>query len=120
MPTNTEQLGVPTVEWPKAVDIECKTRCLRKFIQQMSMTSLAEGVCGICNVRCSKRDLRCVPLDKVPSIELLRIHEDLHNIINDVQRTKNMNLKNNANSIQIIDVPIANDATGYYCLYTNI
>ncbi|CAM4822210.1 unnamed protein product [Rotaria magnacalcarata] len=78
------------VEWPKAIDMECKTNCLKKFIQQMSMSSLAEGVCGICNVRCYKRDLRHVPVNKIPSIELLRTHEDLCNVIPDTQRIKKL------------------------------
>ena len=86
----------------------------------MSMASLAESVCGVCNVRRSKRDLRCVPLDKVPSIELLRAHEDLYKIITDIQGIKNMDLKNNANKSQAFGVPIANDTTGYHFLYINI
>ncbi|CAF1212538.1 unnamed protein product [Rotaria sordida] len=32
------------VEWPKPANMECKTSCLKKFIQQMSMNSLAEGL----------------------------------------------------------------------------
>ena len=39
----TERLGLLSAEWPKAIDIECKTNCLRKFIQQMSMNSLQKG-----------------------------------------------------------------------------
>ncbi|CAF1507417.1 unnamed protein product, partial [Adineta ricciae] len=69
------------VEWPKPVDLECKITCLKNFIQSMSMNSLEEGICSICNIRCYKRDLRCIPYNKIPSIELLKAHDDIYNII---------------------------------------
>ncbi|CAF3612934.1 unnamed protein product, partial [Rotaria socialis] len=57
----------------------------------MSMDSLAESVCGICNVRLYKRDLRHVPLSKIPSIELLKIHPDLHSMIQKNQEINSVN-----------------------------
>ncbi|CAF1642845.1 unnamed protein product, partial [Adineta ricciae] len=69
------------VDWPKPVDLECKKSCLKNFIQSMSMKALEEGVCSICNISCYKRDLRCVPYNKIPSIELLKAHDDLYNMI---------------------------------------
>ena len=75
-------------EWPKPIEIERKTNCLRNFIQQMSMNFLAEGTCGICNVRCYKRDMHHVPLNKIPSIELLRVHNDLKHVISVMQETR--------------------------------
>ncbi|CAF3695060.1 unnamed protein product [Rotaria sp. Silwood1] len=53
-------------EWPKPIDIEHKKNCLKNFIQHMSMSFLEEGVCGICNIRCYKRDLRHMPFRNVP------------------------------------------------------
>ncbi|CAF3155653.1 unnamed protein product, partial [Rotaria socialis] len=50
------------VDWPKPVDMDCKINCLKNFIQHMSMDSLAESVCGMCNIRRYKRELRHVPL----------------------------------------------------------
>ena len=32
MPKKTDKLVTSTIEWPKAVDIGCKTNCLKKFI----------------------------------------------------------------------------------------
>ncbi|CAF5094622.1 unnamed protein product, partial [Rotaria magnacalcarata] len=55
------------------------------------MDSLAESVCGICNVRRFKRDLRHVPLSKIPSIELLKIHPDLHSMIPKIQEISSFN-----------------------------
>ena len=45
------------------------------------MNCLGEDVCSICNIRSFKRERRCVPLAKIPSIELLKVHEDLRGII---------------------------------------
>ncbi|CAF4629847.1 unnamed protein product, partial [Rotaria socialis] len=53
------------VDWPKPVDMDCKINCLKNFIQHMSMDSLAESVCGMCNIRRYKRELRHVPLSKI-------------------------------------------------------
>ncbi|CAF4921564.1 unnamed protein product, partial [Rotaria sp. Silwood1] len=44
VPKKKETSKNAEVEWPKPADMECKTNCLKKFIQQMSMNSLAEGV----------------------------------------------------------------------------
>ncbi|CAF4505806.1 unnamed protein product, partial [Rotaria socialis] len=79
------------VDWPKPVDMDCKVNCLKNFIQHMSMDSLAESVCGICNIRRYKRELRHVPLSEIPSIELLKIHPDLHNIIPKIQEINSFN-----------------------------
>ncbi|CAF4326216.1 unnamed protein product, partial [Rotaria magnacalcarata] len=79
------------VDWPKPVDMDCKVNCLKNFIQHMSMDSLTESVCGICNIRRYKRELRHVPLSKIPSIELLKIHPDLHNIIPKIQEINSFN-----------------------------
>ena len=77
------------VEWPKAVEIDRKINCLKKFIQNMSMNSLAESVCSICNIRGYKRDSRRVSLTQIPSIELLKVHDDLCSIIPGMQQRNN-------------------------------
>ena len=56
----------------------------------MSMNFLAEGVCGIFNARCYKRDLHHVPLDNIPSIELLTVHHDVKHMIPITQETRNL------------------------------
>ncbi|CAF4234972.1 unnamed protein product [Rotaria magnacalcarata] len=93
------------VDWPKPIDMDCKINCLKNFIRHMSMDSLAESVCGICNVRRYKRDLRHVPLSKVPSIELLKIHLDLHNIIPKIQETNSFNSNKAAESERSSYIP---------------
>ncbi|CAF3340850.1 unnamed protein product, partial [Rotaria socialis] len=79
------------VDWPKPVDMDRKINCLKNFIQHMFMDSLVESVCGICSVRRFKRDLRHVPLSKIPSIELLKIHPDLHSMIPKIQEINSFN-----------------------------
>ena len=92
-----EQSQCAEVGWPRLVDMEHKTNCLKNFIQHMSMSSLAQGVCGICNIRCYKLNLRCVTVDQIPSIELLETHDDLRSIINATSRPKDLNLKKSNN-----------------------
>ena len=92
-----EQSQCAEVEWPTPADMERKTSCLENFIQQMSMSSLAQGVCGVCNIRCYKLNLRCVPVDQIPSIELLETHDDLRSIINATSRPQDLNLKKSDN-----------------------
>jgi hypothetical protein len=82
-------------EWPESIPIEWKITCLKKFIKQMSMSSLAEGVCGICNVRCNRRDLQRVPLTKIPSFELLKAHDDLHTVLLSTQQTQKVHTASN-------------------------
>ena len=85
------------VEWPRPADLERKKSCLENFIQQMSMSSLAQSVCGICNIRCYNRNVRCVPLDQIPSIELLETHQDLRTIINNARTPQELHFKTNNN-----------------------
>ena len=92
-----EQSQCAEVEWPRPADMEHKTNCLKNFIQHMSMSSLAQGVCGICNIRCYKLNLRCVTVDQIPSIELLETHDDLRSIINATSRPQDLNLKKSDN-----------------------
>jgi len=79
------------------------------------MISLSEGVCGICNVRCYKRDLRCVPLSKIPSIELLKVHNDLLNIIPGIQSMNNLALNDRFGKVNDLDLLVVghNDKEGY-------
>ncbi|CAM4808251.1 unnamed protein product [Rotaria magnacalcarata] len=110
--TKTGVCRIIEVEWPKSVDMKCKTSCLKKFIQQMSMSSLAEGVCGICNIRCYLRDLRCVPLNKIPSIELLKTSEDLCSVVSCIQRTQNLHSDEKYNINNDVDLAMAEGEAG--------
>ena len=58
----------------------------------MSMNFLAESTCGICNVRCYQRNMHHVPFNKIPSIELLRVHNDLKHVISVLQETSSLHL----------------------------
>ncbi len=102
-------------EWPKPAEIGWKISCLKNFIHDMSMISLAEGVCGICNVRCYKCDLRCVPLSKIPSIELLKVHNDLLDIIPGIQSMNNLTLKDSFGKVDDLDLLVVghDDKEGY-------
>ena len=87
------------LEWPEPVPIALKMKCLKNFVKQMSMSSLAEGVCSLCNIRCYRRDLRHVPLRKIPSVHLLKVHNDLHEIILKTQQDRNSSTETGENLI---------------------
>ncbi|CAF1486450.1 unnamed protein product [Adineta ricciae] len=76
-------------EWPKPVSTDLKIKCLKDFMKHMSMTFLEEKICGICNTRCYKRDLHCVPLHKIPFVHVLKPHDDLNDVIAKIQQADN-------------------------------
>ena len=108
-------------EWPKPIDIEHKKNCLKNFIQHMSMSSLQEGVCGICNVRCYKRDLRHVPFSKIPSIELLKVPDDFYDIFPGMQETHPFQSHDNLNMSDDLAMALfqTEKAGGWSCSYVN-
>jgi hypothetical protein len=117
------QIDSVEVEWPKPTELACKTTCLKNFIKCMSMKSLEEGVCSICNIRCYKRDLRCVPYNKIPSIELLKAHDDLYSIIPGLQKAESLRLDDQDNmnrDLQLLtDESSKNQATYAFLLNLN-
>lgn len=97
------------IEWPNSIEMECKITCIKNFIQQMSMNSLVEGVCGICNVRCYMRDLHHVPFNKIPSIELLTIHNDLKSLIPQTQKVNSSYSNDKINWNHDVGLALARD-----------
>ena len=73
----------------------------------MSMNSLAESVCSICNVRGYQRDFQRVPLAKIPSIELLKVHDDLCGIIPGMQQRNNPISSDKSSNIDSLYLSIA-------------
>ena len=47
----------------------------------MSMSALAETTCVVCNIRTSVTKSKRVPVDKIPSLRLLEVPQDLKDLI---------------------------------------
>jgi hypothetical protein len=78
---NTEMRFSIHPPWPEPIPRDLKETCLQQFLQQMSMSVLAEATCAVCNVRTPAKDSKKVPISKVPNIHLLKVSEELKNLI---------------------------------------
>ena len=67
--------------WPEPIPRDLKETRLQEFLQQMSMSILAEVTCAICNIRVSAKDSKKIPLSKIPNIHLLKVDEELDRVI---------------------------------------
>ena len=47
----------------------------------MSMQVLAEATCAVCNIRTPTKVLKKVPTSKIPNIHLLKVSNELKNLI---------------------------------------
>ena len=67
--------------WPEPIPRDLKETRLQEFLQQMSMSILAEVTCAICNIRVSAKDSKKIPFSKIPNIHLLKVDEELDHVI---------------------------------------
>ena len=67
--------------WPEPVPGSLKNRLLKQFVRQMSMSTLAETSCAVCNIRTSVSKAKKLPIDKIPSLHLLEVPQDLKDLI---------------------------------------
>jgi hypothetical protein len=67
--------------WPEPVPRDLKETRLQEFLQQMSMSALAEVTCAACNIRISAKDSKKIPFSKIPNINLLKVGEELDHLL---------------------------------------
>ena len=67
--------------WPESVPRDLKDTRLQEFLEQMSMSILAEVTCAVCNVRVSIKDSKKIPFSKIPNINLLKVSEELDHLL---------------------------------------
>jgi hypothetical protein len=53
---------------------------LQEFLQQMSMSVLAEVTCAVCNIHVPAKDSKKIPFSKIPNIHLLKVGEELDHL----------------------------------------
>lgn len=68
--------------WPEPIARELKEARLQRFLEQMSMSTLAEVTCAVCNVRTPGKDSKTTPVRQIPNISLLKVSEELKDFIN--------------------------------------
>lgn len=73
--------------WPERVSRVVKERCLKKFINRMSMSELCEVVCAVCNIRCAVKNSKKIPLSKIPNIDLLKVPDELQSVLQNIPQS---------------------------------
>ncbi|CAF4848868.1 unnamed protein product [Rotaria sp. Silwood1] len=84
---------------PEPIPRELKEARLQKFLQQMSMSVLADATCAICNVRTPIQQSKKVPLSKIPNIHLLKVSDELKNLITNRPSSLSQHLDGNSTAI---------------------
>jgi hypothetical protein len=82
--------------WPEPISRQLKEACLQKFLQRMSMSVLAETICAVCNVRAPVQQSKKIPVSKIPNIHLLKVSDELKDLIISTQSStlQNSNVNN--------------------------
>ena len=71
--------------WPEPIPRHLKETRLQQFLQQMSMSALAEATCAVCNIRTPAKDSKKIATSKIPNIHLLKVSEELKDLIINIQ-----------------------------------
>jgi hypothetical protein len=87
--------------WPEPIPRVLKETRLQEFLQQMSMSVLAEVTCAICNIRVSAKDSKKIPLSKILNIHLLKVDEELDHLLKSL--TKDIEMDNTNNRITTME-----------------
>ncbi|CAF1684926.1 unnamed protein product, partial [Adineta ricciae] len=67
--------------WPEPISRDLKETRLQQFLEQMSMSQLAEVICAACNIRTPAKDSKKIPISKSPNMNLLKVSEELRILI---------------------------------------
>ncbi|CAF2742492.1 unnamed protein product [Rotaria sp. Silwood2] len=109
--------------WPEPIPRDLKETRLQQFLEQMSMSVLAEATCAVCNVRTPAKDSKKISISKIPNIQLLKISEGLNDLIINIQSTSLQNSRRDTemftnNNIEITERtanPSTFDSASFYC-----
>lgn len=67
--------------WPEPIPVSLKNNLLQQFVEQMSMSALAETVCAVCHVRASVKKTKKIPVSEISGLDLLVLSQDLKDLI---------------------------------------
>ena len=66
--------------WPEPIPSSLKNSLLQQFVQQMSMSALAEATCAVCHVRAAVKKTKKIPVNEIPGLHLLVVSQDLKDL----------------------------------------
>ncbi|CAF4228792.1 unnamed protein product, partial [Adineta steineri] len=84
--------------WPAPIPTDLKKECLQQFLSQMSMSVLAEVTCAVCNIRSSEQESIKMPMSEIPDIHLLKISDELKNLVINTQSSTSENSNGSSTS----------------------
>ncbi|CAF4999187.1 unnamed protein product, partial [Rotaria sp. Silwood1] len=102
--------------WPEPIPRDLKETRLQQFLEQMSMSVLAEATCAVCNIRTPTKDSKKIPISKIPNIHLLKVSEELKDLIK--QLNEGIEISIDDNSIKMakhVKSPSTYDSPSFYC-----
>lgn len=93
--TNRKKI-LNSLPWPEPISRGLKEPCLQQFLEQMSMSVLAEATCTACNIRTSVQKIKKIPISKIPHFDLLKVPKELKDLILNTRSLAKRNLNNNS------------------------
>ncbi|CAF2866381.1 unnamed protein product [Rotaria sp. Silwood2] len=110
--------------WPEPISRDLKETRLQQFLEQMSMSVLAEATCAVCNVRTPAKDSKKIPISKIPNIHLLKVPQELNDLTINIQSPplqhsrRDTEISANNNNTKITEhakSPSIFDSPSFYC-----
>jgi len=86
--------------WSEPIARELKQTRLQQFLEQMSMSILAEATCAVCNIRTPAKDSKTIPVLRIPNIHLLKVSEELKGVIKHLNEGTRISATNNMETIE--------------------
>jgi hypothetical protein len=83
-----QNISSESLPWPAPISRDGKEALLKNFLEQMSMSTLEEATCVVCNVRIPVRKSKKLPVSKIPNTHLLQVPEDLKDLIKRENQSK--------------------------------
>jgi hypothetical protein len=112
---NTEMRFSIRPSWPEPIPRDLKETRLQQFLEEISMSALAEATCAVCNMRTPARDSKKIATSKIPNIHLLKVSEELKDLIINIELPSLQHSRrdteisaNNNNNIKITEQPKSN------------
>ncbi|CAF1039182.1 unnamed protein product [Adineta steineri] len=101
--------------WPQPIARELKEACLQQFLEQMSMSVLAEVTCAVCNIRSPKKDSKTIPVRQIPNIHLLKVSDELKDFIKHLNKDTQISVDNSTETTERTENPLTFNSSSFYC-----